>query len=361
MPLVPKHIQDLKPYQPGKSIEELKRELGLNKIVKLASNENPIGVSPLALKAMQNALDTINRYPSPDAYELRKALAERYDVKIENVFTGNGSEGIIATIMRTFLLDDEEAITSHGSFVTFDVQAQSRGIKLIRTPLKNYRIDLEAMLEHINEKTKIIYLANPNNPTGTIFTVSEFLKFIKQVPSNVLVILDEAYFEFAHDEPTYPNSMQYRLDNVITLRTFSKAFGLAGVRIGYGFAHENFISNLMKIKLTFEPSTLAQVAAVAAMEDVDFLEQTLHINRIGKQYLYDLFEELGIQYLKSYTNFVTIVLDSEKRVNDLFNKLLKEGVIVRPLKSFGLPNCIRVSIGLPEENEFFAQKLKKVL
>ncbi len=361
MPLVPKHIQELKPYQPGKSIDELKRELGLKKIVKLASNENPIGVSPFALQAMHEALMTVNRYPNPDSYDLRKALAERYDVKIENVFTGNGSEGIIAAIMRTFLLDDEEAITSQGSFVTFDVQAQSRGIKLINAPLKDYRLDLEAIAERITPKTKIIYLANPNNPTGNIFTVSEFLKFIKQVPPRVLVILDEAYFEFAHDDPVYPDSMQYRLDNVITLRTFSKAFGLAGVRIGYGFAHEALIGNLMKIKLTFEPSTLAQAAALAAMEDVDFLEKSLHNNRVGKKFLYEVFENLGVPYIKSHTNFVTIILENEKKASNLFQKLLKEGVIVRPLKSFGLPNCIRVSIGLPEENEFFAEKLKKVL
>ncbi|NOX88474.1 MAG: histidinol-phosphate transaminase [Calditrichaeota bacterium] len=361
MPLVPQHIKELKPYQPGKPIEELKRELGLTKIVKLASNENPIGVSPMALQAMQESLLNVNRYPSPDSYVLRKALAERYDVKIENVFAGNGSEGIISIIMRTFLLDDEEAITSHGSFVTFDVQAQSRGIKLIRTPLKDYRIDLEAIAERITPKTKLIYLANPNNPTGTIFTVSEFLRFINKVPPRVLVILDEAYFEFAHYEPVYPDSMQYRLDNVITLRTFSKAFGLAGVRIGYGFAHEHLIENLMKIKLTFEPSAPAQAAAVAAMKDVDFLEKTLHNNRIGKQYFYDLFDRLGIPYLKSFTNFVTIIFDSEKRVNTIFEKLLKEGVIVRPLKSFGLPHCIRVSVGLPEENEFFAKKLEKAL
>lgn len=361
MPLVPEHIKKLKPYQPGKSIEELQRELGLKRIVKLASNENPIGVSPLALKAMEEALSTVNRYSSPDIYELRKALAERYDVKIENVFAGNGSEGIISIIMRTFLLDDEEAITSHGSFVTFDVQAQSRGIKLIHTPLKNYRIDLDAIAEKITPKTKLIYLANPNNPTGTIFTVSEFLKFIKQVPPRVLVILDEAYFEFAHDEPAFPDSMQYRLDNVITLRTFSKAFGLAGVRIGYGFAHQDLIANLMKIKLTFEPNALAQAAAVAAIRDEDFLEKTLHNNRVGKKYFYQIFDKLGLQYIKSFTNFVTLVFESEERVNTLYDKLLREGVIVRPLKSFGLPNCLRVSIGLPEENEFFAKKLEKVL
>ncbi len=361
MPLVPDHIKKLQPYKPGKSIDELKRELGVERIVKLASNENPIGVSPLAFQAMQESLLFINRYPNPDIYELRKALAERYDVKIGNVFAGNGSEGIIAIIMRTFLLDDEEAITSHGSFVTFDVQAQSRGIKLIRTPLKEYKIDLQAMAERITPKTKLIYLANPNNPTGTIFTVSEFLKFINEVPPRVLVILDEAYFEFAHEEPTYPDSMQYRLDNVITLRTFSKAFGLAGVRIGYGFAHETLIENLMKIKLTFEPSVPAQAAAIAALNDEDFLEKTLHNNRVGKRFFYQLFDQLGLRYIKSFTNFVTLVFDSEKQVNTVFNRLLREGVIVRPLKSFGLPNCLRVSIGLPEENEFFAEKLKKVL
>ncbi len=361
MPLVPEHIKKLKPYQPGKSIDELKRELGLTRIIKLASNENPIGVSPLALQAMQESLITVNRYPSPDFYLLRKTLAEKYDVKIENVFAGNGSEGIISIIMRTFLLDDEEAITSAGSFVTFDVQAFSRGIKLIRTPLKDYKIDLEAIAEQITPKTKLIYLANPNNPTGTIFTVSEFLKFIKQVPPRVLVILDEAYFEFAHDEPVFPDSMQYRLDNVITLRTFSKAYGLAGVRIGYGFAHEDLIANLMKIKLTFEPSAPAQAAAVAAIKDEDFLEKTLHNNRIGKRFFYEVFDRLGLRYIKSFTNFVTLVFESEKQVEKLYDKLLREGVIVRPLKSFGLPNCLRVSIGLPEENEFFAKKLEKVI
>lgn len=361
MALVPHHISSLKPYQAGKSIEELKREMGLKKIVKLASNENPLGVSPKALKAMQEVLTTINRYPSPDSFYLRQALAERYDVKIDNVFTAHGSEGIIAVIMRTFLLDDEEAITSMGSFITFPIQAQSRGILLKSVPLKNYRLDLEAMAEQITDKTKVIYLANPNNPTGTIFTVHEFLNFIKKVPSRVLVILDEAYFEFAHDDPTYPDSMQYRLDNVITLRTFSKAFGLAGVRIGYGFAHEHMIGNLMKVKLSFEPNTVAQAAALAALQDQDFLDDTVRINRIGKKYLYQLFERLGIPYLKSHANFVTIIFDSEDQVNKMYDKLLRRGVIVRPLKAFGLPHCIRVSIGLEEENAFFAKALEAVL
>ncbi|MBD3225025.1 MAG: histidinol-phosphate transaminase [Caldithrix sp.] len=361
MPLVPQHIKNLKPYQAGKPIDELRRELGLKKIVKLASNENPLGVSPLSLCAMREAMSEVSRYPSPDSHDLRQKLARRYDVNIKNVFAAHGSEGIISLIMRTFLLDDEEAITSDGSFVTFNIQAQSRGIQLKTAPLKNYRYDLPAIADRITHKTKVIYLANPNNPTGNIFTVPEFRAFMEKVPPRVLVILDEAYFEFATDDPAYPDSMQYRLDNVITLRTFSKAYGLAGVRIGYGFAHSDLIENLMKVKLTFEPSYPAQVGAIAAMDDQDFLDKTLWLNRHGREFLYQLFDRLGIEYITSQTNFVTIILDSEERVNTLYEKLLRQGVIVRPLKSFGLPNCIRVSTGLEEENAFFAKALERVI
>ncbi|MBN2426411.1 MAG: histidinol-phosphate transaminase [Calditrichaceae bacterium] len=361
MTLVPHHIQDLLPYQAGKPIEELRRELGLKKIVKLASNENPLGVSPLAQKAIKAAVKEVHRYPPSDGYGLRKALADQYDVKMNNVILGHGSEGIISVIMRTFLLDDEEAVTSQGSFITFDLQAQSRGIKLVQAPLKNYCIDLDNIASRINEKTKLIYLANPNNPTGTIFRVHQFLDFIKNVPSRALVILDEAYFEFARHDPTFPDSMQYRLDNVITLRTFSKSYGLAGIRLGYGFAHEELISNLMKVKLSFEPSSLAIAAGIAAMKDDNFLNETLKLNRMGLEFFAGLFDELGLQHLPSHTNFMTFVLDSEDHVNRLYNKLLHEGVIVRPLKAFGLPNCIRVSTGLMEENEFFAEKLRKVI
>jgi histidinol-phosphate aminotransferase len=360
-PLVPRHIQLLEPYVAGKSIEELRRELGLEKIVKLASNENPLGASPKALRAMQEALPDVNRYPSPDFYDLRRALAKRYDVKIDNVFAAHGSEGIIAVIMGTFLLDDEEALTSANTFISFRIQAQSRGIKISEAPLKDYRLDLRAIADRIHDKTKVIYLANPNNPTGTIFTVSEFRDFMKRVPNRVLVILDEAYFEFAHHDPVFPDSMQYRLDNVITLRTFSKAYGLAGLRIGYGFAAEPLIGNLMKVKLTFEPSRLAQAGGIAAMHDTDFLEKTLRLNRLGLQFYYELFNRLGIRYLRSHGNFVTIILDSEETVDRLYDKLLHKGVIVRPLRAFGLPKCIRVSTGLEEENEHFAKALEKVM
>lgn len=361
MPLVPDHIQSLESYKAGKSIEELRRELGLKKIVKLASNENPLGVSPKALAALKQSLKTVNRYPSPDYFDLRKALASLFDVKTDNVFAGHGSEGIISVIMRTFLLDDEEGLTSEGSFITFPIQAQSRGIKLNLAPLQDYRYDLEAIAERITPKTKIIYLSNPNNPTGNIFTVAEFQKFIKQVPEQVLVILDEAYFEYARDDPKYPDSMQYRLDNVITLRTFSKCYGLAGVRIGYAFAHETLISNLMKVKLSFEPSGPAQAAGVAALQDTEFLDKTIQLNRQGKIFFYEVFDQLGLQYIKSHANFVMLIFETEERVNILYDRLLRKGVIVRPLKAFGLPHCIRVSTGLQEENEYFAKALREVL
>jgi len=360
MPLVPHHIETLQPYKAGKSIQELQNELHLKKIVKLASNENPMGPSLKAVEAMKNSLAEIHRYPDPSSHDLRDALARLFEIKIDNVITGHGSEGIMSLIIRTFMLDDEIALTSEGTFIGFTVLAHSRGIKLQQVPLKDYRIDLQAIADHITDKTKIIYLVNPNNPTGNIFTVREFLTFIKRVPANVLIIIDEAYFEFAQHECTFPDSMKYRLDNVITLRTFSKAYGLAGMRIGYGFAHEHLIKNLMKVKLPFEPSIPAQAAGLAAMEDQDFVEKYLHINKQGLEIFYHLFDQKSIQYIKSYANFVMIILESEERVNILYEKLLHRGIIVRPLKAFGLPYCMRITTGLEKENEFFVHNFKHV-
>ncbi len=361
MPLVPWHIETLDPYQAGRSIKEIRQEFNLKKIVKLASNENPIGPSPKALQAMIDSLKEIHRYPNPASYDLRKALADRFDVRVENVITGHGSEGIMSVILRTFMLDDEEALTSEATFIGFRVLAHSRGIKMKTVPLRDHRFDLEAIADAITDKTKIIYLANPNNPTGTIFTVKEFLNFKSKVPSHVLIIIDEAYFEFAQHDPIYPDSMKYRLDNIITLRTFSKAYGLAGIRIGYGFAHDHLIKNLMKVKLPFEPSIPAQAAGLAAMEDQDFMEAYVKLSRHGLEFFYDLFDRLGIHYLKSHANFVTILLDSEQQAEKLNYDLLCHGVIVRPLKAFGIPNGIRITAGLEDENRFFARILKKVL
>jgi histidinol-phosphate aminotransferase len=361
MALVPDHIQTLEPYQAGKTVTELQDQYHLDKIVKLASNENPMGSSPLAIRAINNSLSGINRYPHPGFGALRNGLADRYQVSRETVIAGNGSEGIMSLIMRTFFIDDEEALTSEGTFIGFRVLAHSRGIRLDMAPLKNLCIDLNAILERISKKTKIIYLANPNNPTGTIFSKEEFLSFHEKVPSEVLIIMDEAYFEFAREHEAYPDSMQYRFDNVITLRTFSKAYGLAGIRIGYGFAHTDLISNLMKVKLPFEPSIPAQAAGLAALDDEAFLNRYLDLNRRGVAFLYELFERHSIPYIKSYANFVTIVLDTESQVDTLNEKLLRQGVIVRPLKAFGLPHCIRITAGLEEENDIFARALGKAL
>lgn len=357
--LVPEYIEKLVPYKAGKPIEEVKRELGLERVYKLASNENPLGTSPLALEAMREALPSLNLYPDSSGYELRKALAAHYCVKPENVVLGSGLEGLMATLVRTFLHGDEEVLTSEGTFAAFVILARSQGVPIVMVPLKDYGYDLPAMARAITPKTKIIYLANPNNPTGTIFTRAEFEVFMESVPSHVLVILDEAYFEFVGDCYDYPDSQLYRADNVITLRTFSKAYGLAGIRIGYGLAHEGLIHQLMKVKPTFEPNTLAQVAGLASLKDDAFLTQTIELNKRGLERFYQAFDAAGVSYVTSYANFVMVDLGSEERVNRMVEGLLHDGIIVRPLKGFGLPHCIRVSVGLDQENEAFLEAFLK--
>lgn len=358
--LVPKHIHELRPYIAGKTIEEVAASYNPKRISKLASNENRLGCSPLALEAAQRLFNNIMNYPDPAGTALRNKLAQMYHVKPGNVIAGSGSEGIMSLIMRTFFLDHEEALTSSGTFIGFIVLANSRGIKLNQVPLTaDYRFDLDAIADSINPYTKIIYLANPNNPTGTYFTVEEFDRFIKRVPENVLVILDEAYFEFASDQPDYPDSMRYRLDNVITLRTFSKAYGLAGFRIGYGFAHEDLITNLMKVKLPFEPSSPAQAAGLAALDDMKFLQKTQDLVVHGRERLYTLFDQMGIKYVRSYANSVMMVMENEEESANLTEFMLKDGVILRRLQAFGLPDCIRVTIGLDEELDHFEEVLRR--
>ncbi len=359
MSLVRQQIESSTLYQAGRSIKETQQEFKLDKIVKLASNENPIGGSPKAIQAMIHSLSEIHRYPNPACYDLRKALADRFKVPVDNVITGHGSERILSVILRTCVLDDEEVLTSEATFCGFMGLVHLNGIKLKTVPLRDYRFDLEAIADAVTDKTKIIYLVNPNNPTGTIYTTEEFINFITKVPPNVLVIVDEAYFEFAQHDLSYPDSMQYRQDNVIILRTFSKAYGLAGIRIGYGFAHKHLISNLRKVQAPFETSSPAQAAGFAALADQEFLKAYVELNRRGLEFFYDLFDCLGIRYLKSHANFVMILRDSEQQVEKLNQKFLSHGVIVRPLKTFGIPNGIRVTTGLEEENQFFAKILKK--
>src|SRR5580704_5964500 len=335
MPLVPPYIENLRPYEPGRSIDDVRRTYGLKRVAKLASNENPLGASPCAIEAIAKNLGSLNYYPN-GGLDLRERLAAEFDVKVGNEIAGSGSDSIISNIIRTFLCDDDEVLTTEAAFVGFQLLAKSRGVAYRTVPYRAWHYDLTALANAITEKTKIIYLANPNNPTGTIFSRQEFDEFYKHVPARVLIILDEAYFEYAQDNPRYPDSMHYRYDNVITLRTFSKVYGLAGLRIGYGFAHEELISNLLKVKLPFEPSAAAQVAGIAALADKEFVYRSLEENARGMRLLADSFTGMGLTVVPSEANFMMLAFPDAASATRILEGLLRQGVIVRPLKSFGL-------------------------
>lgn len=360
--LIPSYLKDLKVYQSGKPIDELAREKGLTRISKLASNENPLGPSPFAIKAMTTGLWDIHRYPDQHAFKVKEALSKIYGLEHENIILGNGSEGIMAYIARSFLNPGDEVLSSEKTFIGFYILARGAGADLKLCPLtKDYRYDVKAIAESISEKTKIIYIANPNNPTGTFINKTEFDYLMKHVPSHVLVILDEAYFEFASDHANYPDSMNYRYDNVITLRTFSKAYGLSGVRIGYGFAHHELIENLSKVKLPFEPNLIAQLGAVGALEDIPHLKRTIETNSKEYKKLYAYLESKNFKPIESVTNFITLKTGSAKASDWLFQKLLDRGVIIRPLRANEMPDYIRISIGTPDEMEHFYEAMEAVL
>ena len=361
MALVPSYIQRLANYIPGKPISEAQRELGIDNVIKLASNENPLGASPKAIAAIQDSLQNIHRYPDSSGFELRTKLAEKFNVKMDNVVLGAGSEGIMSTIMRTFLLSDDELISAKNSFIGFRVLANASGRRIHWVPMKQHCYDLGSMADRITDYTKIIYIANPDNPMGTYITKENFDEFYTHVPERVLIILDEAYFEFAKEIPDYPDSMTYRYDNVITLRSFSKAYGLGGIRIGYGFAHDELIANLMKVKVPFEPSLAAQAAGIAALDDSDFLIKTIQTNKMGMKFLKEEFDGMGIVQVPSVANFITTIWSSEKDALRLTQDLLKKGVIVRQLTAFGWPNCIRISVGQEKENQKCITCLKEIL
>jgi histidinol-phosphate aminotransferase len=358
VPLVPSYIESLRPYEAGRSLESVRRQYGLTRIAKLASNENPLGASPKAIEAMTQAIGNLNLYPD-GGLALREVLAREFDLKVENVIAGSGSEGIMSNIIRAFLCDEDEVLTTEAAFIGFQVLARSRGVTYRTVPYRYWHYDLTALAGQINANTKIIYLANPNNPTGTIFTRHQFDEFYQHVPERVLIILDEAYFEYAKDNPKYPDSMHYRYDNVITLRTFSKIYGLAGVRIGYGFAHEELIKNLLKVKLPFEPSTPAQAAGIGALKDKEFLHRSLELNARGLRYLSDGLAGLGLPAVPSQANFVMTVLPNEQDALRVFEELLAQGVVVRPLKAFGLPNCLRISTGTDDDNRLCVEALRR--
>lgn len=354
--LIPRHIRELQPYVAGKTLKEVVDEYNPSYISKLASNENRLGASPRAIEAAVASFSSVMNYPDPTAGALRDRIAQKLNVKRENVIAASGSEGVMSLVMRAFFHDHEEALTAAATFIGFVVLVNARGVRLRQVPLtSDYRFDLPAIADAITPETKIIYLANPNNPTGTYFTRVEFEAFMARVPSHVLVLLDEAYVEYTEGFDDFPDSLQYRLDNVITLRTFSKAYGLAGLRVGYGIGQEDLIANLIKVKLPFEPSAPAQAAALAAIDDEDFLKRSLEIVRTGKERLYRFLADQGMPYVKSVANSVMIIFDHEKDAIDYTDSMLRQGVVLRRLPAFGLPNCVRITIGLPEEMRHFEE------
>jgi histidinol-phosphate aminotransferase len=356
---VPPHIAALKPYEAGMTPDDVRERFGIENAIKLASNENPLGTSPKAIEFACRSLTDLARYPD-NGIALRRRLADKFNTKLANVIVGSGSEGIMANIVRTFLLDEDEILTTEAAFLGFQVLAQGRGVRYRTVPYRNWKYDLPALADSINDRTKLIYLANPNNPTGTYFTRPEFERFYAKAPERVLIILDEAYFEYASEYPDFPDSMNYRFDNVITLRTFSKAYGLAAARVGYGFAHEDLIAMLLKVKLPFEPSGTSVAAALGALEDEAFMRMSAEVNRAELRFVSQSLRDLGLTVVPSAANFVMVVTGSGAEADQMFNGLIRAGVIVRPLKATGIPNALRISIGTPEENRRLLSAIAKV-
>jgi len=358
---VPSHIKNLQSYTAGQPVEELARERGLERIVKLASNENALGASPLAIQAAKAALRQSHRYVDPKAYELTDALSRRLDIPASRIISGAGTDSLLAYIITAFSEPGDDILTSQGTFIGIYVNAAKQNRRVDAVPMKDYGYDLRAIAGRIAEHTRIVYLANPNNPTGTIFRRREFEAFMDEVPSNVLVVLDEAYASFASLDPDYPDGLEYDRDNLIVTRTFSKDSGLAGLRVGYAVGPEALIRELYKVKLPFEPGLPAVKAAVAAIEDQTFLELSVAQNQRSKIQLTEALDRLGLSYVPSHGNFVLALMASEEE-SALFAELcLNRGLILRHVKAFGIPEGIRISTGTDSEMEFALEQMESVL
>lgn len=358
--LANEHILGIAPYEPGKPIEELERELGIHDAIKLASNENPLPPSERVRQAVAAALATLNRYPDGSGFYLRQALAKRHGVAPEQIVLGNGSNELIELAVRTFLRPGEEAVVPHPSFVVYPMIVQAAGGVRVMVMLKDHRLDLEAMARAITPATKMVFIANPNNPTGTIVTAAEVERFMSRVPDGTIVVFDEAYVEFAFG-PDFPDSLGYVKQGrkVLVLRTFSKAASLAGLRVGYTLADRDAIALMNRVRQPFNVNSLAQVAALAALEDDEHVLGCVRMIETGRAYLYAEFQALGLRYVPTRANF--ILVDVGRSAADIYHKLLQHGVIVRPMTSFGMESALRVTVGTPEENRRLVAALRAVL
>ncbi len=354
-------LRAMPPYKPGKPIEEVQREYGVQDVVKLASNENPLGPSPKAMEAIRDALSQLHLYPDSQSYTLRQAIADHLGVRREQVAVGNGADGIIIQASMAYLDEGDEALISQSSFPVYDKFALAMRARLVKTPLTaDYRLDLEAMADAITERTKLIIICNPNNPTGTIVLSNEVAAFMDRAPDHALIIFDEAYYEFV-DDARYPDTLQYVIEgreNVLVMRTLSKAYGLAGVRLGYGVAATSVLEPLFQVKGVFEVNRLAQAAGVAALQDEAFLKRSIAANRAGHRYLYREFERLGLGCVPGYGNF--ILVEFGPQALDVQERLLAQGVIVRPCASYDLPTFLRISVGDEAQNARLVEALENV-
>jgi histidinol-phosphate aminotransferase len=355
------YIRAIAPYQGGKPISELAREMGLNEadIVKLASNENPLGISPKAQMAIDEAVHDIARYPDGNSFELRKCVSEKFSVAHKQIVFGNGSNDILELAARAFLHAGCEAIYSQHAFAVYPLVTQAVGAIGVVVPAKNYAHDLDGFLRAITPKTRLIFIANPNNPTGTLINKDALRAFIHAVTSNVLIVLDEAYDEYlSADNKSEAISWLSEFDNLIISRTFSKAYGLAGLRIGFGLMHADVADMLNRVRQPFNINSIAQAAAVASLADDDFVARSYAANQAGMAQITQGLTQLGLEYIVSYANFVSFKVNNAAQVNQL---LLQKGVIVRPIANYEMPEYLRVSIGLFSENARFLTVLKEIL
>ncbi len=355
--LVPEWIRTLTPYQPGKPIEELEREYSVHNSIKIASNENPLGPSPKAIAAITAALPQLHLYPDGDCFYLKQRMAEKLDIDRSRLIFGNGSNELIEMIVRAFMRTGESIVVGEHAFAIYRLVAQAVGGRTIAVPHKGFQFDLEAMAKAITANTRIVFLDNPNNPTGTIYTRNEGEAFLKAVPANVFVVVDEAYFEFV-DDRDYPNSLAYQDGKrlLVTLRTFSKICGLAGVRVGYGISSPEIIDALNRIRQPFNVNSLAQIGALAALDDNDHIWRTQENNRQGIAYLRRELDRLGLEYAPSWGNFLLVKVGA-----GTYQRLLPEGIIIRPMEGYGFPGYARVSVGTSPENERFIAAMEKLL
>jgi histidinol-phosphate aminotransferase len=357
--LIPDYIQGLPTYVPGKPVEEVEQDLKIH-AVKLASNENPLGPSPKAMEAARRALGDANWYPDGGSKRLREVLATRFGVGAEEIFVGLGSSEIIDLASRVLLRPGCEGITSEGSFALFSIAIRASGGKLILTPMKNFAFDLDAIARAVTPQTRIIYIANPNNPTGTAFGAREFSDFMKKIPGDVLVVYDEAYREYAerNDLPN-PFELFKQYNNILTLHTFSKVYGLAGLRVGYGIGHPTLVAEMNKLRTPFNVTSVGQAAALAALDDAEHVERSAEMNRGERKRLYNELRRLGLSPVPSETNFLFMQIGPNAKT--FCDELLREGVIVRPLAWMGFSEAIRISVGSPSENTKLISAVAHVL